>query len=110
MTDIAAANASFWNELCGTNAARSLGITDASPAALARFDQWYFELYPYLERHIPFAALAGQRVLDVGLGWGAGGGGKGGASAAPGVPPMMLPDRARLRPRRASSRPLPSER
>src|SRR5260370_40242467 len=70
MTDIAAANASFWNELCGTNAARSLGITDASPAALARFDQWYFELYPYLERHIPFAALAGQRVLEVGLGYG----------------------------------------
>jgi len=43
MNDISAANASFWNELCGTNAARSLGITDASPAALARFDQWYFE-------------------------------------------------------------------
>jgi SAM-dependent methyltransferase len=70
MSDLSAANATFWDELCGSNDARELGITDASPAALARFDQWYFERYPYLERHIPFAALAGKRVLEVGLGYG----------------------------------------
>jgi SAM-dependent methyltransferase len=70
MSDISVANAGFWNELCGSQAARALGIADASVAALARFDRWYFEFYPYLERHIPFGALAGRRVLDVGLGYG----------------------------------------
>jgi SAM-dependent methyltransferase len=64
------ANAAFWNELCGTTLARSIGVTDASPASLRRFDSWYFDYYPYLERHIPFAQLAGKRVLEVGLGYG----------------------------------------
>jgi SAM-dependent methyltransferase len=64
------ANAAFWNELCGTGLARTLGITDDSPESLARFDRWYFEIYPYLARHIPFDALAGKRVLEVGLGYG----------------------------------------
>ncbi len=70
MSDISTANASFWNELCGSSVARALHITDASPASLRRFDQWYFEMYPYLERHIPFRELAGKRVLEVGLGYG----------------------------------------
>jgi len=70
MTDISAANASFWDELCGSGAAQSLGVTDASAASLARFDRWFFDSYPYLERHIPFAELAGLRVLEVGLGYG----------------------------------------
>jgi SAM-dependent methyltransferase len=70
MSDIPAANASFWNELCGSTGARALGIADASPAELARFDRWYCEMYPYLDRHIPFDELAGKRVLEVGLGYG----------------------------------------
>jgi len=64
------ANSSFWNELCGTHHARSLGITDDSPESLARYDQWYFGFYPYLAQHIPFHALKGKRVLEVGLGYG----------------------------------------
>jgi SAM-dependent methyltransferase len=64
------ANAEFWNELCGTTLAKSLGIADDSAASLARFDCWYFDFYPYLEDHIPFGALAGKRVLEVGLGYG----------------------------------------
>jgi SAM-dependent methyltransferase len=64
------ANTAFWNELCGTGLARALGIVDDSAASLARFDHWYFEIYPYLTRHIPFDALAGKRVLEVGLGYG----------------------------------------
>jgi SAM-dependent methyltransferase len=64
------ANAAFWNELCGSGLARTLGITDDQPASLARFDRWYFDFYPYLARHIPFVAVAGKRVLEVGLGYG----------------------------------------
>jgi SAM-dependent methyltransferase len=69
-TSIGAANAAFWNELCSSVLARSLGIIDDSPASLARFDRWYFDFYPYLAQHIPFTALSGKRVLEVGLGYG----------------------------------------
>ena len=41
-------NAEFWDELCGTTFARSVGVTDASPQSLARFDAAYMEFYPYL--------------------------------------------------------------
>lgn len=64
------ANRAFWDELCGTRFARALGVTDASPASLARYDRWYFDFYPYLDKHIRFAELAGKRVLEVGLGYG----------------------------------------
>lgn len=64
------ANSAFWNELCGTRFARSLGVTDDSAASLARYDRWYFDFYPYLDRHIRFGELAGKRVLEVGLGYG----------------------------------------
>jgi len=63
-------NSTFWNELCGSGTAKALGITDRSAESLERFDQWYFEFYPYLERYIPFADLAGKDVLEVGLGYG----------------------------------------
>jgi SAM-dependent methyltransferase len=69
-TEIERANSSFWDELCGTRFARSLGITDSSAESLGRYDHWYFSFYPYLEWHIPFAELAGKRVLEVGLGYG----------------------------------------
>lgn len=64
------ANAAFWDELCGTQLAQTLGITDTSPASLLRFDDWYFGFYPYLRRHIPFASLRDRDVLEVGLGYG----------------------------------------
>jgi SAM-dependent methyltransferase len=67
---IDARNREFWNELCGTQLARSLGVTDDSPASLKRFDDWYFDFYPYLERHIPFESLGSKKVLEVGLGYG----------------------------------------
>jgi len=63
-------NASFWNELCGTTFAKSLGVTDESPASLKRFDDWYFAFYPYLFLHIPFEDLKDKDVLEVGLGYG----------------------------------------
>lgn len=66
----AAANATFWDALCGSKQARALGVSDGSPASLRRFDDWYFAFYPYLSRHIPFDRVAGKAVLEVGLGYG----------------------------------------
>ena len=63
-------NASFWDELCGSHLARSLGVVDSSPASLKLFDDWYFSIYPYLAKHIPFEGLNDRDVLEVGLGYG----------------------------------------
>jgi SAM-dependent methyltransferase len=63
-------NAAFWDELCGTNLARTLGINDASEQSLARFDEAYFALYPYLLDYFPRPTVEGQRLLEIGLGYG----------------------------------------
>jgi SAM-dependent methyltransferase len=64
------ANSDYWNTLCGTNLARSLGIVDRSAGSLAVFDAWYFRMYPYLDKHLRLAELGGRKVLEVGLGYG----------------------------------------
>ena len=69
-SDISDKNSEFWNELCGSGLAKFLGITDASPASLKKFDDWYFDFYPYLFNHIPFDAMKGRDVLEIGLGYG----------------------------------------
>lgn len=69
-TEISKNNAAFWDELCGSHLAKSLGIADSSIQSLARFDDWYFDFYPYLFDHIPFSSMRGKRVLEVGLGYG----------------------------------------
>jgi SAM-dependent methyltransferase len=63
-----AANSAFWTELCGTSLARAVGIEDASSESLARFDSAYLDLYPYLERYLPWSS--GERLLEIGLGYG----------------------------------------
>lgn len=63
-------NIAFWNELCGTTLATRLGITDNSAASLKKFDDWYFDFYPYLYEHIPFGDVSGRNVLEIGLGYG----------------------------------------
>lgn len=68
--EISVANAKFWNELCGSQLAKYLGITDASSESLKKFDDWYFDFYPYLDTHIGFDSLKGKDVLEVGLGYG----------------------------------------
>ncbi len=68
--DVEHANAAFWNELCGSSLARSLGIRDHSPASLERFDRAYLAFYPYLADHVKLASLAGSRVLEIGIGYG----------------------------------------
>ena len=65
-----AANAVFWNELCGSSFARALGIKDHSIASLQRFDRAYLDLYPYLLQHVPVHTMRGQSVLEIGLGYG----------------------------------------
>jgi SAM-dependent methyltransferase len=68
--DIDEENSAFWNTLCGTNFAKTLGVTDDSPASLKRFDDWYFAFYPYLFIHVPFDEFKGADVLEAGLGYG----------------------------------------
>jgi len=63
-------NIAFWDELCGTTLAKYLGIADDSKASLKKFDDWYFDFYPYLNTHIPFGDVAGRKVLEIGLGYG----------------------------------------
>jgi len=63
-------NSEFWNELCGSQLAQYLGITDASPESLKKFDEWYFDFYPYLYKHIPFREFKDKDVLEIGLGYG----------------------------------------
>ena len=63
-------NADFWEELCGTQLAKSIGVNDDSPRSLKRFDDWYFGFYPYLFLHIPFEEIGGKDVLEIGLGYG----------------------------------------
>ena len=63
-------NASFWNELCGSALARSIGVTDDSPESLRRFDQAYMDLYPYLPAQLPAPRHAGESLLEIGLGYG----------------------------------------
>ena len=69
-SEIDARNREFWNTLCGTSLAQSLGVTDDSPESLRKFDDWYFAFYPYLTEYIPFGEVRGRRVLEVGLGYG----------------------------------------
>lgn len=68
--DPSISNAAFWNEPCGSHAARMLGVTDASTESLRKFDEWYLDFYPYLNSYIPFTDLKGKDVLEVGLGYG----------------------------------------
>jgi SAM-dependent methyltransferase len=63
-------NSKFWDEMCGTNIARELGITDSKPESLKRFDDWFFSFYPYLCHHLAPATGGSTRVLEVGLGYG----------------------------------------
>ena len=55
---------------CGGSAlARSVNVSDSSPASLARFDAAYLDIYPYLPGYIR-PDLTGLRTLEVGLGYG----------------------------------------
>lgn len=63
-------NKAFWDELCGSHAAKLIGVTDDSPRSLKRFDDWFLSFYPYVFYHIPFEEFRDKDVLEVGLGYG----------------------------------------
>jgi SAM-dependent methyltransferase len=63
-------NAEFWNEICGSERARYLGIGDVTPENLRRFDEEYLRFYPYLENYVFPEHLKVKRVLEIGLGYG----------------------------------------
>ncbi len=63
-------NAGFWDELCGSALARSIGATDDSPESLRRFDEAYMDLYPYLPAQLPAPRHTGESLLEIGLGYG----------------------------------------
>lgn len=69
-TALDSANARFWEELCGTALARSLGLNADTADALARYDGAYLALYPYLTSYLDRLGPRGKRVLEVGLGYG----------------------------------------
>jgi len=61
----------FWNELCGTNAFRNLGLKEINPESLKIFDSWYMnDMYPYLYKYLQFDHLKDKSVLEIGLGFG----------------------------------------
>jgi SAM-dependent methyltransferase len=63
-------NAAFWDELCGTSLAQSIGVTDHSPESLRRFDEAYMDLYPYLPAQLRAPHRPGEPLLEIGLGYG----------------------------------------
>jgi ubiquinone/menaquinone biosynthesis C-methylase UbiE len=63
-------NRAFWDELCGSVQARSLGITEISTESLERFDDWYLRYYPYLLPYLDELHVEGRDVLEIGLGFG----------------------------------------
>jgi SAM-dependent methyltransferase len=68
--EVSAANEKFWDELCGSQLAKYLGVTDSSPSSLMKFDDWYLNFYPYLDSHIGFSDQQDKDVLEIGLGYG----------------------------------------
>jgi ubiquinone/menaquinone biosynthesis C-methylase UbiE len=67
---IDARNRAFWDELCGTGLARSLGITEIDQASVERFDDAYMGHYPYLACYLDELQVEGRQVLEIGLGFG----------------------------------------
>ncbi|WP_133126953.1 class I SAM-dependent methyltransferase [Legionella nagasakiensis] len=63
-------NQLFWNELCGTQLAKELGVVDSSQDSLSKFDNFYMDFYPYLEKHLFLDEIKEKNVLEVGLGYG----------------------------------------
>ena len=63
-------NAAFWDELCGTSLAQSIGVTDHSPESLRRFDAAYMDLYPYLPGQLRAPERPDEALLEIGLGYG----------------------------------------
>jgi len=69
-SDVDYKNQSFWDELCGSGLAKSIGVTDASPSNIAKFDEVYLSFYPYLLGYLDGEDVPNDRLLEIGLGYG----------------------------------------
>jgi ubiquinone/menaquinone biosynthesis C-methylase UbiE len=63
-------NKDFWNELCGSNLFIHLELKDVSRESLKIFDDYYFNMYPYLKTYVSEDKLKNKTVLEIGLGFG----------------------------------------
>lgn len=63
-------NSKFWDEMCGSTLAQSIGIKDFSIGELKKFDDEYFYLYPYLQAYFPKEVLNKSKIVEFGLGFG----------------------------------------
>ncbi|MDQ8040031.1 MAG: class I SAM-dependent methyltransferase [Rickettsiella sp.] len=69
--EIDSKNAQFWNELCGSLAAKKLKISDFSKESIKKFDDWFFSFYPYLKKnYLTLDKFRNKKVLEIGLGYG----------------------------------------
>ena len=60
-------NEEFWDYLCGSWLAVKLGINQINAETLKRFDEVYFQMYPYLKtnEYIAFPHLKKKKLLEV---------------------------------------------
>ena len=68
--EVDSGNKLFWDELCGSALAKFLEINDASPESLKKFDDYYMDYYPYLDKYLSAEQFKDKTVLEVGLGYG----------------------------------------
>lgn len=70
MRNVAADNAEYWDFICGSSAAKMLQIKNITPNELLRFDEWYFNFYPYLKKFLARNVPKDSPTLEIGLGYG----------------------------------------
>jgi SAM-dependent methyltransferase len=63
-------NKDFWNELCGSVLAKSLGIENSDIQSLKKYDNYYMDYYPYLKKYLPIEEFKDKDILEIGLGFG----------------------------------------
>ena len=63
-------NKRFWAEKCGTQLASSLGLKSTEEFELNKFDQVYFDIYPYLKGYVEPHIGSDKTVAEIGLGYG----------------------------------------
>ncbi len=63
-------NSKYWNEVCGSHAAKVWKIKNHSEKELSKFDKLYFEYYPYIMNYLFLNKLQNKKVLEIGTGYG----------------------------------------
>ncbi len=63
-------NSVYWNEVCGTHAAKVWNIKNHNQNSLKKFDKFYFAFYPYINNYVPYKEMISKKVLEIGPGYG----------------------------------------